>query len=134
MVNSFAEQSQFHYGSIQIYCLLKQIKRQDCLNSTMVRFKSYYSGKFEIEELESQFHYGSIQIMKKNNSLINLDKSQFHYGSIQMFIEIIINSSLSLSQFHYGSIQIGKVNLPATDDVASQFHYGSIQMKMRCGM
>jgi len=58
----FDTESQFHYGSIQIY---------SC------KAAGYHS-------VSSQFHYGSIQIKMKKIILLVLITSQFHYGSIQI--------------------------------------------------
>ena len=78
-------ESQFHYGSIQIYSSTSKQDRNLGLNSTMVRFK-----------LESSNAVRDIRIQRLNSTMVRFKSS----------ILLKTFSKEKQSQFHYGSIQI----------------------------
>ncbi len=104
--------SQFHYGSIHTLMSWQQLKKKQCLNSTMVRF----------------IQWKSIDVVSVGQG------SQFHYGSIHTFITAPTTIDIAMSQFHYGSIHTLTFCDTVVSEVMSQFHYGSIHTKRSSGI
>ena len=75
----------FHYGPIQMICLLMLLMNITNLHSTMVLFKSMKTEKGRLK-YEFTFHYGPIQILSVKKAIPSLMSFTFHYGPIQIKI------------------------------------------------